>query len=349
MVMRLGDAPRAGSAGTSVVGSGGAGAGTGSMGWRGPALPVATLGAPQSAPWRPYPVVSTTSACPGGDGWRHLVTHSYRLGAGWLRRSPRHRGAGARAGLQRLLVPLDPWRFYEMSRVLEERFDGDWLDVSSPKLLMSYLQREGRSRWVGIDLFSREIDAWRTVDPSLDLHVQDARALEFPDGAFDGCLCISVIEHVPGDDDAAVMAEMWRVLRPGGLVVLTTNVARDPHEAFIGDRRYDEASVQVDDGRVFFERHYTADDLRARLLGLPWEVVTEEYVRMKHPGVHHWYARLAPTSYVAGGALRWVGPGNFLRIPAPGALRTGEMGVVYLVLRKPSNTDASLSRSASGE
>ncbi len=233
------------------------------------------------------------------------------------------------------MVPLDPWRYYEMSRVLDERIEGDWLDVSSPKLLMSLLQQDGRGEWIGIDLFSDEIRGWQEVDPSLDLRVEDARALTFADESFDGCLCVSVIEHVPGDDDARVMAEMWRVLRPGGYVVLTTNVARNRSEAYITDERYDEASVRAENGRVFFERHYTDDDLRSRLLGLPWEVAIEEYVRMRRPLVHSLYARLAPASYVAGGALRWVSADNFDTIPTPGHLPAGEMGVAYLVLRKP--------------
>jgi len=83
-------------------------------------------------------------------------------------------------GLQRLLVPLGPWRYYDLSRVAERPFHGRCLDVSSPKLLMSLLQREGRGDWTGIDLFSAEIKNWRAVDPSLRLEVQDATRLGFP-------------------------------------------------------------------------------------------------------------------------------------------------------------------------
>jgi SAM-dependent methyltransferase len=289
-----------------------------------------------------------TSTPPGGYGWRRLVRHSYHLGGRWLVAGVRHRWSGARAGLQRLIVPLDPWRYYEMSRVLDEEFEGEWLDVSSPKLLMSCLQADRRGAWVGIDLFSREIRAWQQVDPALDLRVQDARALDFPDESFDGCLCVSVIEHLAANDDAIVMAEMWRVLRPGGRVIVTTNIARSSLDVLISDHRYDEASVEVAEGSVFFERHYAYEDLRSRLLNLPWEIDTEEFVRMKNAVVHDWYARFAPASYIAGGALRWVCPSNFARIGTPDELMPGEMGVGYLVLRKPLNAAASRSRSASG-
>ncbi len=47
----------------------------------------------------------------------------------------------------------------------------------------------------------------------------DALALPFPDGAFDRVICSEVLEHIP--DDRAAMAELARVLRPGGTMAIT--------------------------------------------------------------------------------------------------------------------------------
>ncbi len=47
----------------------------------------------------------------------------------------------------------------------------------------------------------------------------DATRLPFPDGAFDAVIAAEILEHVP--DDAAAMAEIARVLRPGGTVAVT--------------------------------------------------------------------------------------------------------------------------------
>ncbi len=159
--------------------------------------------------------------------------------------------------------------------------------------MMSLFVAEGRGQWTGIDLFSKEIRVWQRVDPLVDPRVEDAHSLFFPDGGFDGCLCISVIEDVPGDGDSDVMAEMLRVLGPGGVVHLTTNVSARGDDVMIDDRHYDEASVEVEPGTGFSERRYAATALDERLLRQPWNVLTREYVRMRDPSVHERVARMA--------------------------------------------------------
>lgn len=47
----------------------------------------------------------------------------------------------------------------------------------------------------------------------------DALRLPFPDGAFDKVICAEVLEHL--DDDSAAMAELARVLRPGGMLAIS--------------------------------------------------------------------------------------------------------------------------------
>ena len=56
--------------------------------------------------------------------------------------------------------------------------------------------------------------------------VGDGLRLPFPDGIFDAVVCSEVLEHVP--DDAGVVGEIARVLKPGGIAALTVPCANYP-------------------------------------------------------------------------------------------------------------------------
>ncbi|WP_217914382.1 class I SAM-dependent methyltransferase [Miltoncostaea marina] len=276
--------------------------------------------------------------------WARLMLHSHRLGWRWIARAARARRGGGhvRGALYRVLVPLEPWRFHELGRVADERFCGACLDVSSPKLLASLLNAEGQGRWTGIDLLEDEIELWRALDPALDLRVADARRLPFADAAFDAVACVSVIEHIPGDGDVRAMAEIWRVLRPGGVLHLTTNVAarpaevRTPRPVYAAAGAATPAEGDADDGRAgaFFERRYGPATLDARLLGLPWREEAREYVRERRP-VHARFFGARPLSFLAGNLLPLVAARNVIPIGGPAEVGGAPFGVVYLRLRKP--------------
>jgi SAM-dependent methyltransferase len=56
----------------------------------------------------------------------------------------------------------------------------------------------------------------------VEFRVEDATRLSFADGSFDLAVSFSAIEHIPGREARrAAMAEMSRVVRPGGHVVIT--------------------------------------------------------------------------------------------------------------------------------
>ena len=59
-------------------------------------------------------------------------------------------------------------------------------------------------------------------------HVAAADALPLGDGVVDGLVCTQVLEHVP--DPAAALAEFRRVLRPGGMLWVTTPLTWYLHE-----------------------------------------------------------------------------------------------------------------------
>ncbi|MEL6587330.1 MAG: methyltransferase domain-containing protein [Pseudomonadota bacterium] len=52
-------------------------------------------------------------------------------------------------------------------------------------------------------------------------HILNIEDIDLPDAGFDGIICSHVLEHV---DDAKALAEMFRILKPGGTALLMTPV-----------------------------------------------------------------------------------------------------------------------------
>ena len=103
----------------------------------------------------------------------------------------------------------------------------------------------------------------------------DATRLPFPDGAFDAIIAAEILEHIP--DDAAAMAEIARVLRPGGTVAVTV-------PAWLPERicwALSEAYHTAPGGHV---RIYTLAELQAKL----------KFTGFRVDGHHHAHGLHAP-------------------------------------------------------
>lgn len=73
----------------------------------------------------------------------------------------------------------------------------------------------------GVDMEESQIEraraaAWAGGHANATFHVGDVTALPFEDSYFDAAHCHAVLMHVP--DTAAVLAEVKRVLKPGGII-----------------------------------------------------------------------------------------------------------------------------------
>ncbi|HEY0941092.1 MAG TPA: class I SAM-dependent methyltransferase [Steroidobacter sp.] len=73
---------------------------------------------------------------------------------------------------------------------------------------------------IGIDFAENSVKQAVIDYPDLDVRQGDVRALNFPDGYFDGYWSIGVIEHFWNGYDK-ILAEAARVLKPGGYLFLT--------------------------------------------------------------------------------------------------------------------------------
>lgn len=86
----------------------------------------------------------------------------------------------------------------------------------------------------------------------------DALNLPFPDESFDVVIISEVMEHIP--DDKGVLAEMVRVLRPGGRIAIT--VPRYGPEKVCWT--LSDAYHEVEGGHI---RIYKADELLGKIRG----------------------------------------------------------------------------------
>ena len=87
--------------------------------------------------------------------------------------------------------------------------------------------------------------------------VGDALALPYPDGTFDAVIASEILEHIP-DDDAAI-AELTRVLRPGGTLAVTVPRWLPERICWLLSDEY-----HANEGGHI--RIYRADELRSKLV-----------------------------------------------------------------------------------
>ncbi|HEY8470974.1 MAG TPA: class I SAM-dependent methyltransferase [Longimicrobiales bacterium] len=87
-------------------------------------------------------------------------------------------------------------------------------------------------RVVGVEIEeSRVVEGRRILadygDRAELLHTPDTTVLPFADREFDCVLCNAVLEHIPQPRDAHIR-EMWRVLRPAGVLIVNENAEQVP-------------------------------------------------------------------------------------------------------------------------
>lgn len=189
-------------------------------------------------------------------------------------------------GLKRLALPVSYWRSVEFAyvwRQLRQPAGSRILDVGSPKDLAAMLARHRHYEVVATDILGDAVRSSERYARAQGLdgtgpgrvrsEVQDGRRLTYPDASFDAAYSVSVLEHIPDGGDALTIGELARVVRPGGVIVLTVPYDRRYRETFVDGPVYERKPIGTE--RVFFERHYDRDTLASRLLASDLTVVKD--------------------------------------------------------------------------
>jgi SAM-dependent methyltransferase len=133
------------------------------------------------------------------------------------------------------------------------------LDLGSDNGVVSLLLRRRGGRWASADLTSEAVTSIRELVGG-DVHLIDPGRLPFGDAEFDRVAVVDMLEHVP--DDAAFVAELARITRPGGRLVVNT-----PHLKRSLLRRVRHALGQTDEKHGHLRPGYTTEGLRTLLSG----------------------------------------------------------------------------------
>ncbi|HTX48395.1 MAG TPA: class I SAM-dependent methyltransferase [Caulobacteraceae bacterium] len=131
---------------------------------------------------------------------------------------------------------------------------------------LAELRDAGWRNTIGVDLSGEMIARGRAKHPDLDLRHIDRMRLAEPDGAFDAALLFAVLTAILDETEQdAVMAELRRLVRPGGLLYLSDYPlqagSRYAERYAAGLARFGvEGAWTREDGGVF--RHHPRERLR---------------------------------------------------------------------------------------
>jgi SAM-dependent methyltransferase len=170
-------------------------------------------------------------------------------------------------------------KFAELARMLGPTDGLRCLDLGSDNGVVSLLLREGGGRWASGDLTEEAVASIRGLVKE-DVHRVEGGRLPFADASFDRVAVVDMLEHVP--DEAAFAAELARVTKPGGRLVINT-----PHAKRTLLRRFRHLLGQTDEKHGHLRPGYTPERLAA--------VLAEGFVLESHITYSRFFSELVDT------------------------------------------------------
>lgn len=222
---------------------------------------------------------------------------------------PNHNGASVRQADKPAITPemIAYMTRNEADMAFKKRVQTifDWIEPTDDKLILdipcgrgfylNMIRHVSRCRLVGAELdWDVILKAKANVGhlPDVALNNANIYALPYKDNSFDAAILSEILEHV--DDDVSALKEVYRVLKPGGVVAITVPNADYP---FLWDpiNRTLESLFRTHISHGMFAgiwanhvRLYWRDDLRAAVLNAGFEVEEERsFTHYSFPFIHN--------------------------------------------------------------
>jgi SAM-dependent methyltransferase len=168
---------------------------------------------------------------------------------------------------------------------------------------------------IGLDYAEGALRASHRYEPSLRLHVGDVHMLPYATNSLHGYLSFGVFEHFQ-QGMLPALREAYRVLAPGGIMVMTIPYPNLVHMAVRWKRQLSGQSVLTDDD--FFESTYTRRALEDNMRAAGFEVLLAKPTGHSYtlwglggPFREAGYYRTSPLAERLGGVFRRVLPWSF--------------------------------------
>jgi ubiquinone/menaquinone biosynthesis C-methylase UbiE len=112
---------------------------------------------------------------------------------------------------------LKQQKFKEVTELLGPTDSLDCLDIGGDNGIISYMLRKNGGNWKSADLDRSSVDSIQKL-VSTGVYQIDGDTTPFSTNEFDRVVIVDFLEHIPNDDK--FMTEMYRVLKPGGILVV---------------------------------------------------------------------------------------------------------------------------------